>query len=191
MRAPTILGSFAIVASFACSSSGNGATSPSDAGVDPTAHGGAKFFLTVVPGSDTSNLCPDPTAQVTISKKDSDGTDKLVVNGSDHALVRCRYDDHRFDLAVSNDTGGIEATGSFVGNESKDAHLILRTPGATYQSTQPCDIVFNKGGDAMTGHFTCPTLVHESLSPRQCAVMQRDPGGTPLSFFKFTGCTGF
>ena len=171
---------------FACSSS-----------TAKTATGGGKFFLTSAPSSVASNNCPDPTAQITISVKGTDcgsappPCDKLIVDGSDGATVTCHYDDSRFDITVGNAAGAIIASGTFSGNESKDAQIILRTASVTYKSDAPCDVVVEKGGDGLTGHFTCPTVINQSLAPHQCAVLQRDPGGTPLSFFKFTGCTGF
>lgn len=156
--------------------------------------GGAYFKMgisTVAKGG----TCADPTTTVQISVKGDDGSDKLIANGADNAVISCSYDDNTFSVEAQGKDGyGIIAYGTFSGTNkmaSADAKMSFIVAGGTYTSPKevPCTVTFTQKADnALTGRFLCGEVDHNKIPNNSCAITGLDASGGPIAFFKFADC---
>ncbi len=159
--------------------------------------GGAYFQLQGgddpdAPGSALS--CPDAGKSITIAIVGADGTAKLVVDGVGGNVAKCTVTASSFSVEVSSTAGSLVAAGSYASGggkmQSTDATVTLGIPGASYKtSTQKCAFDFDPAqsvGGKLYGKFSCPKLVHASISGSACALRSADPLNT--AFLRFAGC---
>lgn len=165
----------------------------------PPVSGGARFQLQSADAMASMGLasCPDSGREFLIAILGDDGQPKLMVDGADDARVRCQIDGTHFSLNVSNKNGSITATGSYSGNVSTNAQVIVGFGTNNSYSTKdvPCTLTFEKdsggnvvsdGGKIRAG-IMCKMLKHKSLDAA-CGI---DVSGGSGAFMQFSNCTGF
>lgn len=158
--------------------------------------GGAIIFLRFAQSGGT---CPDLSlSPLTVATKDVEtGSPKLTLDGAEGAVVRCRFDENRFDLSIAQNNITVIANGNFSKTSSKatEVSFTLGLPsGATYRSsTTKCtmEAVRHENG-SFYGTFECPRLDHASLSGSACGVNFGSIGPNTFgSFMQFANCEGF
>ena len=146
--------------------------------------GAAHFQLAPLEHSLPDTRC---AAEVTLPSPDSSSA-TFLQDDAQGADVTCRFDATHFEASLYGEIGGFELRGTFAAGQSFDSHVRIDLPGAHYESTVACVVVFDRdAAGVLSGSFSCPEI--ESHADGACAVGGADASGKPTSVFSFQGCT--